>query len=167
MPLSRYGAIVCGFHEFLMHWEAAIRIALPERLRAWFDERRHAHFAAQDIAHLGLNAPTALCDAARSSVAGLTLDAMESAFGSMYVIEGSTLGGQVITPLLQTHLNLAPGQGASYFHGYGDRTGAMWREFRNVANQEVGDDETAIGTAAHSAAQTFSALIRTFQALPP
>jgi heme oxygenase len=49
--------------------------------------------------------------------------------GSFYVLEGSTLGGQLIT----RHLSSAdwlPAQGLRYFNPYGSRTGEMWRSFR-------------------------------------
>jgi heme oxygenase (biliverdin-IX-beta and delta-forming) len=52
-----------------------------------------------------------------------------SALGSFYVLEGSTLGGQVITK----HLSGAgwlPAEGLSYFNPYGARTGVMWRSFK-------------------------------------
>jgi heme oxygenase len=51
------------------------------------------------------------------------------ALGSFYVLEGSTLGGQLIT----RHLSSAPSfpaQGLSYFNPYGARTGEMWRSFK-------------------------------------
>ena len=52
-----------------------------------------------------------------------------SALGSFYVLEGSTLGGQLITK----HLSGAgwlPAEGLSYFNPYGARTGVMWRSFK-------------------------------------
>jgi heme oxygenase len=50
------------------------------------------------------------------------------AAGALYVLEGSTLGGQIIV----RHLQKAMPQGfvhASYFLGYQQRTGSMWKEF--------------------------------------
>ena len=46
----------------------------------------------------------------------------------MYVVEGSTLGGQVISRVLQ-EVDWVPAGGIHYFIAYGARTGAMWREF--------------------------------------
>jgi heme oxygenase len=54
-----------------------------------------------------------------------------SALGSLYVMEGSTLGGRIIEKNLLLRLRLLPETGGSYFAGYGKRTGQMWRDFLN------------------------------------
>ncbi|WP_158218828.1 biliverdin-producing heme oxygenase [Roseateles aquatilis] len=163
MPLARYGRIVRGFHEFLKLWEQRVRHALPEPLRPWFDARVRSPFATRDIAALALPEDAALRAAARASQHRIRLDSPAAAFGSLYVIEGSALGGQVLTPRLVAAHGLTPDHGASYFHGFGDRTGAMWREFRQLAQQHAGADEDSRAAACRAAVQTFEALIETFQ----
>lgn len=159
MALNRYGAIVGGFHSFLAAWEPRLREALPPRLHEWLGQRGRAAFAAADMAFLGMppSLPTPVPDC-------LAEPGLPAAFGSMYVIEGSALGGQVITPWLKRDLGLEPGRGASYFHGHGDRTGAMWRDFRQRATAEVGDNEAGRLAACRAAERTFDALIATFEA---
>jgi heme oxygenase (biliverdin-IX-beta and delta-forming) len=77
-----------------------------------------------------------------------------SALGCLYVLEGSTLGGQVISRHLKRSLNLDAQNGASFFTGYGDATGAMWGEFRErLTNAKT--DETAM---VHAACETFITL---------
>lgn len=55
-----------------------------------------------------------------------------AALGSLYVLEGSTLGGQVISRALREAPWL-PAAGLTYFDPYGARTGEMWRDFRSYA----------------------------------
>lgn len=162
MPLARYGRILRGFHEFLQLWEQRVRHALPEPLRPWFDARRRAPFAAHDLAALALPHDDTMRAAARASQHRLRLDSPAAAFGSLYVLEGSALGGQVLTPMLLARHGLTPERGAAYFHGFGERTGAMWREFRQLADAQAGADETDRDAACHAAVQTFHALIETF-----
>lgn len=50
-------------------------------------------------------------------------------WGCLYVIEGATLGGQIIIKNLNTHLALTASSGASFFDGYGAQTGAQWKAF--------------------------------------
>ena len=50
-------------------------------------------------------------------------------FGCLYVLEGSTLGSQFISRHVHKMLGVTPEGGGRYFHGYGARTGEMWREF--------------------------------------
>jgi len=78
--------------------------------------------------------------------------------GSIYVLEGSTLGGQLIQPHLQQTLGLERGQGSSYFVGYGRQTAAMWQSFRHyVLRHSALDADDAMF---RSAALTFQALER-------
>lgn len=83
------------------------------------------------------------------------------ALGAMYVLEGATLGGAVISRLLAERLQLTRHDGGCYFASYGARVGAMWRSFCAVlvgmqAGEAVQHEITA------SARATFGALIHWF-----
>jgi heme oxygenase len=81
--------------------------------------------------------------------------------GTMYVMEGSTLGGQLIAKHVETALHLSDGQGNAYFHGHGDRTGPMWKEFCQMLKNRVSEDGTAeVVTAAKAMFTTFGAWMR-------
>lgn len=58
------------------------------------------------------------------------LDNAAGCFGCMYVLEGATLGGTVISRYIQEKLGVTPSAGGRFFSGYGKQTGAMWHEFR-------------------------------------
>jgi heme oxygenase len=52
------------------------------------------------------------------------------AFGCLYVVEGSTLGGQIISRQVTRNLGLSPdNNGCRFFCCYGENTGTMWRRF--------------------------------------
>ncbi len=51
------------------------------------------------------------------------------ALGVLYVLEGSTLGGQMISRMVERDLGIGPQNGARFFHGYGSETGIRWRAF--------------------------------------
>ncbi|HEX8577281.1 MAG TPA: biliverdin-producing heme oxygenase [Flavobacterium sp.] len=51
------------------------------------------------------------------------------ALGMLYVLEGSTLGGRFILKNIQENLRLDEENGASYFAGYGNKTGSYWKQF--------------------------------------
>lgn len=55
-------------------------------------------------------------------------------FGCLYVLEGSTLGGQVICRHLHNTFGMTPETGSRFFTGYGPRTGSMWNSFRAALN---------------------------------
>jgi heme oxygenase len=78
------------------------------------------------------------------------------ALGTAYVLEGSTLGGQIITRHLKKELGVDVGQGISFFTSYGAEVGPMWREFTAVLESFDGDaDEmTALVDAAEATFKT-------------
>jgi len=79
-----------------------------------------------------------------------------AAWGSLYVLEGSALGGQVITRSL-AEAGLHPHNGTAYFHGWGDATPARWREFRAVLEAQLAGPG-AVDDACEAARGTFDTL---------
>ncbi|MBP2001351.1 heme oxygenase [Paenibacillus shirakamiensis] len=63
--------------------------------------------------------------------------------GVMYVLEGSTLGGQMITKLLKQYLPVDAEINGHYFNSYGAQTRAQWTEFRELL-LKVADVEAKI-----------------------
>ena len=56
-----------------------------------------------------------------------------TAAGALYVLEGSTLGGQIILKHLQK--TMSPGfKGSQYFSAYQYKTGSMWKSFLQQLN---------------------------------
>lgn len=64
-----------------------------------------------------------------------SIDSEAAAFGAMYVLEGATLGGQVITRHLRQHLALDVDSGGAFFNSYGERVGPMWKAFCAAATE--------------------------------
>ena len=97
-------------------------------LSPWLDvgERVKTRLLAADLTALG-GAPAASLPLCRDLPA---LEGSPECFGCLYVLEGSTLGGQVISRYIREKLNVTPEAGGLFFDGYGHRTGAMWRQFR-------------------------------------
>jgi heme oxygenase len=165
MALERYAAILSGFDAFLRVWEPRVHAALPERLQGWFRVRRRGGFASADVEWLRSVAGIDPEPMATRAAASLPLRDLAEVLGSLYVIEGSALGGRVIAPHLKTTLGLDQGRGASYFHGFGGETGVMWNNFRVLAALEIGESSRGTVSACKSAKRTFGALIEMFAPL--
>lgn len=84
------------------------------------------------------------------------------AIGILYVMEGSTLGGQIISRELQKKLGIERHSGGSFFHGHGQKTGEMWHSFLRWASQELGDLPEHHLEACIAAQRTFELLIEWF-----
>jgi heme oxygenase len=79
------------------------------------------------------------------------------AFGCLYVMEGSTLGGKFIARQLRNQLGLTASSGAAFFSGYGEETGLRWKKFQQALqafSEQTGEQEAII----QSAKQTFGKL---------
>jgi len=89
------------------------------------------------------------------------LETVPEALGCLYVLEGSTLGGKIITRRLKKILPVDESRGCSFFNSYGDDVGRMWSSFLEVLGRHCerhGDADVVI----HSACQTFASLDRWF-----
>jgi heme oxygenase len=109
---------------------------------------------AKDLCFLGLS-EAEISELPRPTVVP-QVNSFAAALGAAYVMEGSTLGGQIISRHLHKELGLEIDKGLNFFGSYGEAVGPMWREFTNVLNSYQGNDaEQQI--AVETAVQTFRA----------
>lgn len=57
------------------------------------------------------------------------IQTIPAALGCMYVLEGSTLGSQILSRSFRERFDIGRHNGGAYFHGYGELTGKMWKRF--------------------------------------
>lgn len=65
------------------------------------------------------------------------LDTFLQGLGCLYVLEGSTLGSQIISRRLEEKLQLGGRSGASFFNAYGGLIGPRWLEFKRFVSASV------------------------------
>lgn len=82
------------------------------------------------------------------------IDCRAAAVGALYVLEGSSLGGQFLSRQLHERLQLEPANGGAYFAAYGAATSEHWQAFRRWANDQLSDPRSTC-TAAEAARLTF------------
>jgi heme oxygenase len=70
--------------------------------------------------------------------------------GALYVFEGATLGGQLISRHLEEKLGLRDGAGYRYYRSYGPDVGRRWQEFRALLQEHAttGSDDAIVASAA-------------------
>lgn len=78
-------------------------------------------------------------------------------FGYLYVAEGSTLGGQIISRHFAQKLDISEENGGMFFQAYGAQTGAMWRGFQ-TAITDFAEDGTHEDEIIAAAIETFEKL---------
>lgn len=107
----------------------------PPTLLSLLEGRRRSPLIEADLDYLGAEIPALKHRPTpwfSSDVHSQPEARYASFLGAMYVMEGSTLGGQYIARHVEQALGLQPGAGNAYFRGYGDQTGAMWKSFKTV-----------------------------------
>lgn len=120
--LDDYAALLSRLHGFYAPVEALIRCQLTEFDLPDIRRRIRAPFLLRDIGETGVALqPVPPCnDLPR-------IDSYPRALGALYVLEGSTLGGQVIAGMLARQLEAE--KSLSFFHSYGEETDDMWQTF--------------------------------------
>ncbi|WP_051328607.1 biliverdin-producing heme oxygenase [Geminicoccus roseus] len=138
-------ALLRGFHGFHAVWEPQVEAELGA---AYFLPRRRLPLLQADLEALGDPGgppPRPVLD---------LFDSAPGAWGSAYVLEGSTLGGALIARALAGREGL-PAR-LRYFSPHGRRTAAMWAAFRADMLRSVPPEAEALAIA--SAQATFQAL---------
>src|SRR5690606_7092172 len=69
------------------------------------------------------------------------ITSLPQAIGALYVMEGSTLGGQVICKMVAQKLDVSQAEGFKFFSGYGEGTLAMWDNFKKYINNRSWNPE--------------------------
>jgi heme oxygenase len=107
-----------------------------------------------DLVALGAAPPTDAEDCP------LALDGVAEALGALYVVEGSTLGGRIIARMLERSIGVTPGDGADFYHSYGDERGARWTAYKAALDAFGEAHPEQMEAVIASAAQTFDAMER-------
>jgi heme oxygenase len=97
------------------------------------------------------------------------LTTQEQVLGCLYVIEGATLGGRIITRHLQSRLGLTPESGGAFFDGYGTQTGSRWKAFCTMLsdNADLEADESRQAAIVAGANNTFETMTHWLFPIPP
>ena len=130
-PFEKNLRVVSGLNTILPDWRERLKLPLLEQDLFWLGRTR----AELDNLPVCSRLPP--------------LDSDDMLAGALYVTEGSTLGGQIITRQLAKALSLHPGQGSSFFAGHGPETGSKWREFTAALCRiaAAGDESRIVSSA--------------------
>ena len=127
---DHYATLLKRFYGFHLPWESKVAAALETELPHFFNARKKLRNLEADLRYLGSAtedlSDIAICDDLPP------LHNIGSVLGSVYVIEGSSLGGRILTRHFSEQLGIRPDAGCRYFSGYGDCTGQMWSAFAEL-----------------------------------
>ena len=149
---ARYRMLLAGLRDAYGVIERELAKHAVQLERAAYDvaERGKLGWLDDDLSALAVPQASAI----RTS---FTLTNPSAAFGAVYVVEGATLGGQVIARQVMPALALSPERGCRFFTGYGAATGERWRETRDAIATHLASTATP-----NAALETITGARRTF-----
>jgi heme oxygenase len=140
-----YAAILQALYAYFQPVEELIQQHITSAVLPDIDKRRTAMLIVDDLAFLEMQITLPPC----ATLPQITNTAQ--AFGALYVLEGSTLGGKMIAKMLAKNPEVSISPGAlNFFSGYKEATGKMWTIFVDTLNRQEDAD-----TIVHAANQTF------------
>lgn len=151
--LDEHRTRLLALRGFLQPWEAA-GSAMAGTWSTEFDRRRKVGWIESDLLSLGFTSTALVTAPVCRRLPSVT--SFPELMGSWYVVEGSTLGGQLLARNAEQVLGLRDLRGYRFYHGYGSETGAEWQRFRGLlsAQEKVADNDAVV----ESARSTFACL---------
>ncbi len=144
-PLTHYKVLLLAYSVLYRQIEELIeRFLISQHVDFDYSERRKSAWLVKGLAYfhdhnIGLDATFNAFVA--STLAIPNLGAVSELAGLLYVIEGSTLGGQHISRALADYHGLSSETGASFFNGYGQHTLMRWESFLQFFDSVIQDNE--------------------------
>lgn len=128
--IGKYKQLLLNFYRFYSAVEPVVYLAGTRRFGLAMDDRKKLGAIRADLEKLGALASGAGLPAF-DCLSDISSDA--KALGAMYVLEGASLGGQVISRMLSQHFGETIDGADNFFSGYREKTGEMWKEFCEAA----------------------------------
>lgn len=127
-----YLKLLSLFYGYFKPVEQQIEQYIDSSFLPDFDERRKSHTIIKDIQSVNAGKELPMICSDLPSING-----RYEALGALYVLEGSTLGGQVISKMLKNSLGFENNDSLAFFSGYGDDTENRWAIFSDIMNKHV------------------------------
>lgn len=120
-----YGRLLATLYGYYHPIEQQLKTALSVTDLPNLEQRRKSSWIIDDLR--AISYPT---DHIPSCEHLPSINSLSSALGVCYVLEGSTLGGKVISEMLSKKTGGLLDGALSFFQGYRDQTMPMWLSFR-------------------------------------
>ncbi|RMQ47214.1 Heme oxygenase [Pseudomonas cichorii] len=153
LSAAYYLRLLQAYYGFYRPLESALQASglIPSELNP--AERIKTPVLVQDLRALGMTdeAIDALAQCRKLPL----IDTPGACLGVLYVLEGATLGGQVLRREIHKRLGLDEHTGAAFLNVYGSATGIRWKTFLAYLDS-VPDEAATLTSAAQAAQSTFA-----------
>jgi heme oxygenase (biliverdin-IX-beta and delta-forming) len=154
--ISEYQELIGKFYGYFSAIEPLIFNDLKIENSQVLRHRSKTPSLANDLALLEVNGSTLT---SRSCCENLPLlDSFARRMGALYVLEGSTLGGRIISKHLKEHFGEAIKDKLNYYQSYGDNLMSEWAAFQQFMTDHFDGKTDEITEVVSAAIETFSCL---------
>lgn len=128
-----YAVVLKMFYGFFYPLETKLPLYISETDLLDFSERRKTSSVLLDLQAIDHSIEhLSLCSSLPQ------IQSKAQAFGVLYVLEGSTLGGKMIAKMLRkNNASAVPDDALHFFSGYGEDTGNKWKTFLQALNNQA------------------------------
>lgn len=146
--LDDYKTLLIHNYKLISRYEPQIHNQLQNYPELKLELRSKIDALKTDLDHLNIKTD--------NEVSIHNLENEAEAFGALYVMEGSTLGGNVIAKQLKRNPEFENVE-FNYFGVYGENTGPYWQEFKAIIDEKITEEHyDACVTGAKKAYQLLS-----------
>lgn len=145
LHIDTYDAYLEAMLGFYEPFEAVLAGFGWHRVGLDFLRRRKTYLIVRDLRHLGHD-DRMIAAIPRCRDLPRPTDLLQ-ALGCLYVLEGATLGGHVLTRRVKQSLGLSPASGCAFLASYGKDVGPMWRAFGSALARAMRADNAQEMTA--------------------
>ncbi len=154
VTITQYTQYLKSMYGFVYGFEKMVFPLLKHNELLQIDDRRKSHLIQADLALVN---HTAVQPYVNDELFSIHYQTASAALGGMYVLEGSTLGGQIINRHLSKVLGDSVAGKTTYLTAYNGQTGSMWKIFLQLLC-EAGATTANEDEIIDSAVDTFSLL---------
>jgi heme oxygenase (biliverdin-IX-beta and delta-forming) len=154
VTMTQYVQYLKSMYGFVYGFEKQVFPFLKHNELLQIEDRRKVHLIQADLALLN---HTAAQPYVIDELFSTHYQTVAAALGGMYVLEGSTLGGQIINRHLSKVLGDSVAGKTTYLTAYAGQTGSMWKVFLQLLC-EAGATTAIEDEIIDSAVNTFSLL---------
>ncbi|WP_026898186.1 biliverdin-producing heme oxygenase [Daejeonella oryzae] len=153
--LEDYSEILNWFYNFYSPIESQVDQYISENILNDYSQRRKSASLAHDIISVNGTLPE------NPRQTGVQIENVYDALGALYVMEGSTIGGSIISKMISDRLGLQNKEFLTYFNSYGENTMSMWKSFKESLDQfpATGEQQLRVVKSANNTFKHFKLLI--------
>lgn len=152
--MAEYTAILKASLSYYRPFERQLMERAAPEIRQFMQSRLKTDLLTRDLAKLGISQEEI---AAIADYDIPSMDTPEAVLGALYTLEGSTMGGKVISKSLKTHFGWDMLNAEHFLDPYGNQVRARWKEFGDFVQAQFESYHLDGNAIIRAANETFAA----------